>query len=104
MPCRAVALSAILAAALGAAAFLLTTPPADPARASAERAGEMFVCEQVESRYPQVFGRNCNPGRWGPLSDFTVIDRRNDNTYHCRTGWAEGSLWANGQDCRPQRG
>ncbi|GAA2284726.1 hypothetical protein AB0C84_17465 [Actinomadura sp. NPDC048955] len=104
MPCRTVALSTVLAAALGAAALLLTTPPADPGRASAERAGEMLVCEQVESRYPQVFGRNCDSAQGGPLSDFTVIDRRNDNTYHCRTGWAEGSLWADGQNCRPRQG
>ncbi|MEV4001032.1 hypothetical protein [Actinomadura sp. NPDC049753] len=104
MPCRAVALSTVLAAALGAAALLLTTPPADPARAAAERAGEMFVCEQVESRYPQVFGRTCDPGRWGPLSDFTVIDRRDDSTYRCQTGWAEGPLRVSGQSCQLQRG
>ncbi|GGQ03498.1 hypothetical protein BKA00_004482 [Actinomadura coerulea] len=104
MPCRAVALSTVLAAALGAAALLLTTPPADPARASAERAGEMFACELVEPRYPQVFGRNCDPGRWGPLSDFTVIDRRDDSTYRCRTGWAEGPPRVSGQSCLAQRG
>lgn len=34
-----------------------------------------------------------------PISG-TVIDRRNNNKYDCQTGWAEGSLWLQGQGCR----
>ncbi|NDU72444.1 hypothetical protein GWI34_07375 [Actinomadura sp. DSM 109109] len=104
MPCRAVALSTVLVAALGAAALLLTTPPSDPGRASAERAGELLVCDRVESRSPRVLGRDCDPADRGPLADFTVVDRRNDDTYRCRTGWAEGSLSVDGRNCRAQRG
>ncbi|MEU8121028.1 hypothetical protein AB0C21_20150 [Spirillospora sp. NPDC049024] len=104
MTCRALAVSTVLAAVLGASALILTTPPADPVRAGAERAGEISVCEQVEPRIPQVQGRNCDPGQWGPVSDVTIVDRRNNDTYRCPTGAAEGALWVSGENCRFLRG
>ncbi|WP_141581233.1 hypothetical protein [Actinomadura sp. WMMA1423] len=104
MTCRALALSTVAAAVLGATALIMTTPPGDPVQAGSERAGEISVCERVDSRIPQVQGHDCSPGQWGAVSDFTIVDRRNNDTYHCPTGAAEGSLWVSGQGCRFLRG
>ena len=60
MPCRAVALSTVLAAALGAAALLLTTPPADPARASA-RPGRALRGELSGGRRRMIDGPGAGP-------------------------------------------
>ncbi|MFH8587348.1 hypothetical protein ACH4GP_23595 [Streptomyces celluloflavus] len=100
---RRTGLRALAAGAV--AAFLATAAPVTATAASshggaATRAGEKITCNSLDVDGPNVFGRDCDTDRWGPLSDFTIADR-NGRAFRCRTGWAEGSLWVIGQDCRP---
>ncbi|MEV7924701.1 MULTISPECIES: hypothetical protein [unclassified Kitasatospora] len=69
--------------------------------APGKRVGGVIRCDEVSSEPPNVFGRSCDSTTWGPLSDFVVMDRTTRAAYQCQTGWAEGSLWVNGQNCRP---
>ncbi|MFE5736048.1 hypothetical protein [Streptomyces celluloflavus] len=92
-------------AAGAVAAFLATAAPVTATAAAshggaATRAGEKITCNSVDADGPNVFGRECNTGRWGPLEDFTIADHKG-KAYRCETGWAEGSLWVSGQGCRP---
>ncbi|MFJ7274108.1 hypothetical protein [Kitasatospora sp. NPDC098663] len=66
-----------------------------------KRVGEVIRCEEVSSEPPNVFGRSCDSTTWGPLENFIVMDRTTRAAYQCQTGWAEGTLWMNGQNCRP---
>ncbi|MER6952288.1 hypothetical protein ABT294_50600 [Nonomuraea sp. NPDC000554] len=89
-------------------AFMAALATAAPAAAATTtlhnaptiRAGEAIVCAEVTADLPTVFGRDCETSHWGPQSDFAIIDRRSRAAYHCATGWAESSLWVNGQGCR----
>ncbi|MYU54971.1 MULTISPECIES: hypothetical protein [Streptomyces] len=92
-------------AAGAVAAFLATAAPATATAASshggaATRDGEVIVCHSVSAEGPNVFGRDCDTDRWGPLADFTIANREG-KAYRCETGWAEGRLWVSGQGCRP---
>ncbi|MGW3053844.1 hypothetical protein, partial [Kitasatospora sp. NPDC001175] len=40
-----------------------------------KRVGEVIQCHEVSHELPTVFGRSCDSTAWGPLSDFTLIDR-----------------------------
>ncbi|MEV8327084.1 hypothetical protein [Kitasatospora sp. NPDC056731] len=66
-----------------------------------KRVGEVIRCEEVSSEPPNVMGRSCDSTTWGPLENFVVMDRTTRAGYQCQSGWAEGSLWVNGQNCRP---
>jgi hypothetical protein len=95
-------------AAGAVAAFLATAAPVTATAASshtaagaATRAGEVIRCGEVAADLPDVFGRNCDSDRWGPISGFTIADHNSGQSYRCRTGWVEGSLWVLGQDCQP---
>ncbi|GAA1345883.1 hypothetical protein GCM10009647_090490 [Streptomyces sanglieri] len=99
MAIAACALAAFLTSAAPVAAATAAPRTTVPSGSSAAQAGEVFLCGEVDPDLPNLFKRNCNSGQWGPVSDFTVIDRRN-NKYYCQTGWAEGSLWLQGQGCR----
>ncbi|MFE7607461.1 hypothetical protein [Streptomyces celluloflavus] len=95
-------------AAGAVAAFLATAAPVTATAASshggaATRAGERIVCNSVDVDGPNVFGRDCDTDRWGPLEDFTIADG-NGKAFRCQTGWAEGSLWVRGQNCRRANG
>ncbi|MEU8976404.1 hypothetical protein AB0D11_45900 [Streptomyces monashensis] len=70
------------------------------AHAAAVRAGQAITCERVQADGPTIFGQQCDSGQWGPVSDFVVVARDNNASYACRSGWAEGTLWVQGQDCR----
>ncbi|WP_181799495.1 hypothetical protein [Kitasatospora acidiphila] len=98
------AIAAFLAAAAPAAASAAAAAaaPHTTARstAAATRAGEVIQCQEVNAEESSVFGRNCNTDSWGPLSDFTVTNQQGSK-WQCATGWAEGALWINGQDCKP---
>lgn len=95
---KALAVGAFAAALVGAAPAIAAT--AAPHNAPTMRAGEVIICNEVSAELSNVFGRDCNTGAWGPLSDFVIISRNPRAAYRCATGWAEGSLWVNGQDCR----
>ncbi|MCF6467855.1 hypothetical protein FAF44_05440 [Nonomuraea sp. MG754425] len=83
------------------AAALAATPAAATTQTSAAaRAGEVFVCGEVAAELPNVFARDCDTTHWGPVANFVVIHRHSRAAFHCATGWAEGSLWLNGQNCR----
>ncbi|MFD7596997.1 hypothetical protein ACFV6D_28695 [Kitasatospora sp. NPDC059812] len=69
--------------------------------APGKRVGEVIRCDEVNADGPSVMGRSCDSTTWGPLSDFVVMDRTSRAGYECQSGWAEGSLWVNGQGCRP---
>ncbi|MCG5216960.1 hypothetical protein [Streptosporangium sp. KLBMP 9127] len=93
--------------ALTVGAFAAALATAAPAAASAAphdaptmRAAETITCGEVSPDLPNVFGRDCDTGRWGPVSDVTIVDRNSQAAYHCQNGWAEGSLWVQGQACR----
>ncbi|MFB6507432.1 MULTISPECIES: hypothetical protein [unclassified Streptomyces] len=94
------ALAVFLAAAAPVAAATAASRATAPSGSSAARAGEVIRCGSVEPDLPNLFAQNCATGHWGPLSDFTVVDGRNNNKYSCQTGWVEGSLWLQGQGCR----
>ncbi|MFD0402304.1 hypothetical protein ACFVHI_29980 [Kitasatospora sp. NPDC127121] len=66
-----------------------------------KRVGEVIRCNEVNADLPNVMGRDCDSTTWGPLSNFTLIDRGSGGAYQCQSGWAEGGLWVNGQGCRP---
>ncbi|MFE3152355.1 MULTISPECIES: hypothetical protein [unclassified Streptomyces] len=92
-------LAAFLTSAAPVAAATAVPHTMTPSGNSAARAGEAFHCSSVEPDLPSLFAQNCNTSKWGPATDFTVVDRHN-NKYYCQTGWVEGSLWLSGQDCR----
>ncbi|MFG3530104.1 hypothetical protein ACGF8B_25660 [Streptomyces sp. NPDC047917] len=58
----------------------------------------MITCSTVDADGPIVFGNTLNTNHWGPLSNFIISDR--NNKYSCQGGWAEGTLWVSGQNCR----
>ncbi|MEU9619697.1 hypothetical protein ACIODT_28515 [Streptomyces sp. NPDC088251] len=98
---------AFTAGALAAFLFVAAPVAASAAAPHTARAGspaaqarEVFNCDQVDADLPNLFARQCNSDRWGPVSDFDVVDRSTKARFHCRAGWAEGSLWLQGQDCR----
>ncbi|MEU6998727.1 hypothetical protein [Nonomuraea sp. NPDC046570] len=95
---KALTIGAFAAALAGAAPATAATTA--PHNAPTMLAGEVIVCSEVSAELPTVFGRDCSTGTWGPLSDFTIVDRGTRAAYRCATGWAEGSLWVNGQGCR----
>ncbi|MFG2290750.1 hypothetical protein ACGFOU_32310 [Streptomyces sp. NPDC048595] len=101
LPALALAAGAFAAFQIaGAPMAQAAAAPHAPTRAgtSAVKAGEVIVCQDVQVEGPNVFARSCDSSSWGPLSDFVV---RGDNAaYQCQTGWAEGSLWVQGQNCR----
>ncbi|MEV0660314.1 hypothetical protein ACIBI3_01415 [Actinomadura luteofluorescens] len=80
-----------------AATATLTAPGA---HAATTRAGELINCQQVEVELPNLFARQCDTSAWGPLAEFVVNDRSTRKLYQCEEGWAEGSLWVRGQNCR----
>ncbi|MFD7616318.1 hypothetical protein [Streptomyces sp. NPDC059802] len=94
------ALAAFLTSAAPVAATTAAPRTTPPSGNSAARAGEVFQCSEVDPDLPNLFARDCNSGQWGPVSDFTVVDRRNNDKYYCQAGWSEGSLWLSGQGCR----
>ncbi|MFB6878955.1 hypothetical protein [Streptomyces sp. NPDC056323] len=94
------ALAAFLTAAAPVAAATAAPRATAPSGSSAARAGEVIRCNSIEPDLPSLFAQSCDTSQWGPLSGFTVVDRRNNNQYSCQNGWAEGSLWLQGQDCR----
>lgn len=65
----------------------------------AAHAATVITCESVDASESTVRGTSCNTGHWGPLSNF-VIGAAGQIYYACHTGWAEGSLWVQGQNCR----
>ncbi|MFD8598206.1 hypothetical protein ACFV1L_24700 [Kitasatospora sp. NPDC059646] len=84
--------------AAAAAALCLTVTPAAAAADGGPRAGGSITCVVVGADGPNVLGSDCRNDQWGPLSDFVLTD--GNTSYSCRTGWAEGPLWVNGQNCR----
>ncbi|WP_125646105.1 hypothetical protein [Nonomuraea sp. WAC 01424] len=96
--CRAAAKALVL----GAFTVALTAVPAvatTAGTAQAARAG-VFSCREVSAQLPDVFARSCDTTHWGPVSDFVIRDSNSGVSYFCRSGWAEGALWINGQNCR----
>ncbi|MEE1735177.1 hypothetical protein PUR49_01255 [Streptomyces sp. BE147] len=100
---------ALVLAAASVAAFLTAAAPAAwatpaPARGepgvSGARAAVVIECEEVDVDLPNVFGRDCGSRGFGPISDFTVVDRDSNQKYRCENGWAEGGLWIRGDGCR----
>jgi hypothetical protein len=74
---------------------------ATTAAARSPREERVISCRQVDDeRLPSVFARECDTTHWGPLSDFVIRRSGSRHAFFCRRGWAEGSLWVNGQDCR----
>ncbi|MDL4774238.1 MULTISPECIES: hypothetical protein [Thermomonosporaceae] len=90
-------------AVAAAAALTLTVPVAPSAQAAEARAPRVIRCALVEAELPTVFGRDCGNEHWGPIQDFVIVDRDTRKAFHCRSGWAEGSLWVRGEDCRQVR-
>ncbi|MFF2960703.1 hypothetical protein ACFVT1_17705 [Streptomyces sp. NPDC057963] len=90
------------------AALLFVAAPVAASAAASHTAGagspaaaaRVFTCAQVDADLPNLFARECNSDHWGPISDFDVVDRRTKARFHCETGWAEGNLWLQGQNCR----
>ncbi|MEU2135008.1 hypothetical protein [Streptomyces sp. NPDC018352] len=94
------ALVAFLTAAAPVAAATATPHATALSGNSQARAGEAFQCVRVEPSLPDLFAQNCDTDQWGPVTNFVVVDRRNNNKYSCQNGWVEGSVWVQGQGCR----
>ncbi|MEV1244970.1 hypothetical protein ACIBO2_48075 [Nonomuraea sp. NPDC050022] len=90
---------AMLAAAGAVAASPLTTAHAASRNAPMARDGGVITCEEVTQELPSVMGTSCDTSHWGPLPNFVIRDR-SGAAYYCQNGWAEGSLWVRGQNCR----
>ncbi len=88
----------LLPAAAALAAALCLTVTGAAAADSGHRAGESITCAVVGAEGSNVLGSDCQNDRWGPLSDFVLTD--GTHSYSCQSGWAEGALWVNGQNCR----
>ncbi|MDJ1131998.1 hypothetical protein [Streptomyces iconiensis] len=87
------------------AVFLAVTAPVATAAAAAPHTtavqAQVFTCAQVDATdLPSLFAQECTPSHWGPISNFVVVDRGSKARYTCQSGWAEGSLWVQGQECR----
>ncbi|MEV0675166.1 hypothetical protein AB0I60_01450 [Actinosynnema sp. NPDC050436] len=61
-----------------------------------------LACGELEADGRTVFGYDCDTEHWGGLASFTLTGA-NGQAYRCRQGWAEGSLWVRGDDCRRSR-
>ncbi|WP_026416883.1 hypothetical protein [Actinomadura oligospora] len=92
--------SIALLGAVSAAAFTAITV-AQPAQAADTRHGRVIYCEHVyRSGYDDLIGRECATWHWGPLHHFVLVRAGTYVRYFCERGWAEGSLWVRGHDCR----
>jgi hypothetical protein len=88
-----------LITAAPAAAWAATSQTATVRSADAPQAGTTITCNELDTDIPNVFGRECDNGQWGPIANFTIANRFTGEKYQCQTGWAEGSLWVSGQEC-----
>lgn len=97
MRVRALAVVGVVALAVGGGltAGVAVAAPAEPA----ERLYETITCNSLEVDGSTVFGQTCDSEQWGPLEDFTLAGR-GGRVFQCQSGWAEGSLWVRGEDCR----
>ncbi|WP_034488310.1 hypothetical protein [Actinomadura oligospora] len=93
---RTGALVAVVAAAL---TQTVSTPASAQAAEPGPKAAETITCDSLGVDGTNVHGQICNTTHWGPLSNVTLKDR-NQRSYSCKTGRAEGSLRADGQDCQ----
>ncbi|NUT52743.1 MAG: hypothetical protein HOV94_36465 [Saccharothrix sp.] len=65
---------------------------------SADRVGTI-MCDRLEVDGTSVLGHNCDTDHWGPLENF-ILSGRGGRVFHCQSGWAEGSLWVRGENCK----
>ncbi|MBB5958208.1 hypothetical protein FHS29_004816 [Saccharothrix tamanrassetensis] len=61
-----------------------------------------LACGELEANGGTVFGYDCDTERWGELASFTLSGPGGE-VYRCHEGWAEGSLWVRGDECRRGR-
>ncbi|MEV0675001.1 hypothetical protein AB0I60_00620 [Actinosynnema sp. NPDC050436] len=60
---------------------------------------QVIKCHDLDTEGNSVFGRECDTDHWGPLEHFVITDGKG-RAFRCESGWAEGSLWVRGHDCR----
>jgi hypothetical protein len=91
----------VSAAAAAAAVMAAVAPTVAWAAGSApQTASAVIRCAVLEVDLPNVQGQDCDTQQWGPLQNFTIQNRDSGPVFQCQTGWAEGTLWVSGQDCR----